>query len=98
MLYKIIISDLVYYDIKELTDYLYNISYSKILSDKLADELFKVIFSLNFMPQMYQEYLWEYRRVIVKWSYKIIYKIDEENKKVIIIRVVRNEMVNFNLN
>ena len=95
MLYKIEISDVVYSDIKELTDYLYNISYSKILSDKLADELFRVIFSLNFMPEMYQKYLWEYRRIIVKWSYKIIYKIEEENKKVIIIRVIRTERTNF---
>jgi len=50
MLYKVEISDLVYLDIKELTDYLYSVSYSKVLSDKLADELFRVIFSLNFMP------------------------------------------------
>lgn len=97
MLYKIEISDLVYNDIKNLTDYLYFVSYSKILSDKLADELFRVIFSLNFMPQMYQKYLWEYRRVIVKWSYKIIYKIDEKNKKVIIIRVIRTERNNFKI-
>ena len=97
MLYKVEISDLVYLDIKELTDYLYSVSYSKVLSDKLADELFRVIFSLNFMPQMYQEYLWEYRRVIVKWSYKIIYKIDEENKKVIVVRVIRAEKNNFKL-
>jgi len=46
---------------------------------------------------MYQEYLWEYRRVIVKWSYKIIYKIDEENKKVIVVRVIRAEKNNFKL-
>jgi len=97
MFYEVEISDLVYLDIKELTDYLYSVSYSKTLSDKLADELFRVIFSLNFMPQMYQEYLWEYRRVIVKWSYKIIYKIDEENKKVIVVRVIRAERKNFKL-
>jgi len=97
MFYKIEISDLVYSDIKELTDYLYYVSYSKILSDKLADELFRIIFSLNFMPEMYQKYLWEYRRVIVKWSYKIIYKIEEENKKVIIIRVIRTERINIRL-
>ena len=98
MFYKIEISDIVYSDIKELTDYLYSVSHSKILSDKLADELFKVIFSLNFMPEMYQKYLWEYRRVIVNGSYKIIYKIDEKNKKVIIIRVVRAEKIKINLN
>jgi plasmid stabilization system protein ParE len=67
------------------------------LSDRLADDLFKVIFSLEFMPEMYQKYLWEYRRVIVKWSYKIIYKIEEEKKKVIIIRVIRTERKNFKI-
>ena len=97
MFYEVEISDLVYLDIKELTDYLYNVSYSKVLSDKLADELFRIIFSLNFMPQMYQEYFWGYRRVIVKWNYKIIYKIDEENKKVIVVRVIRAERNNFKI-
>jgi plasmid stabilization system protein ParE len=49
------------------------------------------------MPEMYQRYLGEYRRVIVDWKYKIIYKIDEEKKKVIIIRIVRSERVNFDI-
>jgi len=97
MIYKIEISDLVYSDIKELTDYVYNNSYSRVLSDKLADDLFKAIFSLNFMPEMYQKYIWEYRRLIVKWSFKIIYKIDKENKKVIIMRVIRAERRKFEL-
>ena len=95
MIYNIEIPDNVRDDIDKLTDYIYKKSFSKTISKKIYDELYRVIFSLNFMPEMYQKYLWEYRRVIVKWSYKIIYKIDEENKKVIVIRVIRAERRNF---
>lgn len=97
MLYKVVIRKKVYSDIDELVEYIYRFSFSKQISNKIYDELYKKIFSLNFMPEMYQEYLGEYRRIIVKWSYKIIYKIEEENKKVIIIRVIRTERTNFNL-
>ena len=95
MIYNIEISDNVRADINDLTDYIYRTSFSKIIAKKIHDELYRVIFSLNFMPEMYQKYLWEYRRVIVKWSYKIIYKIDEKNKKVIVVRVIRAERRNF---
>lgn len=95
MIYNIEIPDNVRDDIDKLTDYIYKKSFSKTISKKIYDELYRVIFSLNFMPEMYQKYLWEYRRVIVKWSYKIIYKIDEKNKKVIVVRVIRAERRNF---
>ena len=97
MIYNVEIPETIIIDINNLTEYIFKTSFSKVIAKKIYDELYKKIFSLNFMPEMYQKYLWEYRRVIVNWSYKIIYKIDEENKKVIIIRVVRTERTNFNL-
>jgi len=97
MFYKVEIPDFVKQDIDKLTNYIYNASFSKIIAKKIYNELYRVIFSLNFMPEMYQKYLWEYRRVIVKWSYKIIYKIDKKNKKVIIVRVIRAERKNFKI-
>jgi len=94
MFYRVVIRDEVHKDIQELSDYIFRFSFSQSIAKKVYDELYKVILSLNFMPEMYQKYLWEYRRVIVKGSYKIIYKIVESEKKVIIIRVVRTEMTN----
>ena len=43
------------------------------------------------MPQMYQKVLWEYRVALVKKTYRIFYRIEEEKKKVIIVRVIRTD-------
>ncbi len=91
MFYKIVIRDVVHEDIYELSEYIFRFSFSKEISKKIYDDLYTNIFSLNFMPNRYQVYFWEYRRIIVNWSYKIIYKVEEKNKKVIIIRVFRTE-------
>ena len=91
MFYKIEISKTVEDDIFDLTDYIYRFTFDKILAKQIYDELYRKIFSLDFLPNRHEEYLWEYRRIIVKWSYKIIYRVDEENKKVIVIRVIRGE-------
>lgn len=91
MFYKIEIPKVVENDISELSDYIYRFSYDKEIARKVYDELYKSIFSLDFLPNRYQKYIWEYRRIIVKWSYKIYYKIDEINSKVIIIRILRSE-------
>lgn len=97
MFYKIVIRDVVHEDIYELSEYVFRFSFSREISKKIYDDLYANIFSLDFMPNRYQVYFWEYRRIIVNWSYKIIYKVDEENKKVIIIRVFRTEIIQENL-
>jgi len=91
MFYNIEIPPIVILDIKELSDYIYRLSLNQEISRKIYDDLYKSIFSLNFLPYRFEKYIWEYRRIIVKWSYKIFYKIEEDNKKVIIIRVIRTE-------
>lgn len=91
MFYKIVIRDVVHIDINELSDYIYRFSFNQEIAKKIYDDLYKAIFSLEFLPYRFEKYIWEYRRIIVQWSYKIFYKIDEENKKVIITRVIRTE-------
>lgn len=91
MFYKIVIRDEVHKDIFELTDYIFRFSYSIEISQKIYDNLYSAIFSLDFIPYRNEIYYWEYRRIIVNWNYKIIYKVNEEDKKVIIIRVFRAE-------
>jgi len=92
MFYKTVIRDQVHDDIQELADYVFRMSFSKDISRKIYDNLYKRIFSLNFMPHRFEIYVWEYRRIVVDGSYKILYRVDEEKKKVIIVRVVRTEM------
>jgi len=91
MFYKIEIPNIVHNDIIELTDYVLRFSFSKEVAKKIYDNVYSSIFSLDFLPNRYEIYFWEYRRIILNWSYKIIYKVDEKEKKVIIIRVFRVE-------
>lgn len=94
MLYKIEIPQIVHKDIGELSEYVFRISLSQNISRKIYDNLYSKIFALNFMPNRYEVHVWEYRRIIVDGNYKILYRVDEEKKKVIIIRVIRTEMEN----
>lgn len=78
-------------DIVELTDYIYRMSFSKSTAARIYNELYSKIYSLNFLPQMYQKVLWDYRVALVKKTYRIFYRIEEEDKKVIVVRVIRTD-------
>lgn len=89
--YYIDISPDVDEDIFELTDYIFRFSFSKEIAKKIYNDIYNKIYSLNFMPYMYQKVLWEYRVALVKKTYRIFYRIDEKNKKVIIVRIIRTD-------
>jgi plasmid stabilization system protein ParE len=89
--YYIEISPDVDNDIIELTDYIYRMSFSENIAWNLYNELYAKIYSLSFMPEMYQKVLWEYRVALVKKTYRIFYRVEEENKKVIIVRIIRTD-------
>jgi len=97
MFYKVVIRDQVHDDIDELTEYIYRFSFDINVAKKIYNELYKVIFSLDFLPFRFEKYIWEYRRIIIKWSYKIFYRVDDAQKKVIIIRVTRTEQENIDI-
>ena len=97
MSYKIAIRDVVHNDINNFANYLYQRTFSMKSALLLRELLYWWISSLNIFPYRCQEiWLW-YRALIVKWVYKIIYKVIEEEKKVVIIRVIRSEanLMNF---
>ncbi|MDQ7008777.1 MAG: type II toxin-antitoxin system RelE/ParE family toxin [Candidatus Gracilibacteria bacterium] len=91
MFYNIELKDQAKKDIFELTDYIFRFSFSKDISDKIYDEIYKKIFSLEFFPEKFQKVLGDYRVALVKKTYRIFYRIEEENKKVIIIRIIRTD-------
>jgi hypothetical protein len=57
MFYKIEIPVIVEKDIEELTEYIFRFSYDKEISMKIYNELYKAIFSLEFMPRRYMKYI-----------------------------------------
>jgi hypothetical protein len=65
------------------------------VAQKVYDDLYASIFSLEFLPNRYEKYFGDYRRVIINGSYKMIYRVVEEEKKVIIIRIFRVESNNY---
>jgi len=91
MFYIVELKDEAKNDIFELADYIFRFSFSQNISDKIYDEIYQKVFSLEFMPEMYQKILWEYRVALVKKTYRIFYRVEEENKKVIIVRVIRTD-------
>lgn len=78
-------------DIYEILEYIFMSSFNHGLVNEIRDSIYQKIYSLGFMPQKFQKVLWDYRGVIVKKSYRIFYRIDEKNKLVIIVRVLRSE-------
>lgn len=91
MIYQIEIPNKVHNDIFELTDYIFKFSFDAVISKSISDMIYYAITSLRFMPYRFQQVLGDYRVVVVKGSYRVFYKIDETNKKVIITRVLRSE-------
>ena len=89
--YKVVIRNEVHDDIYEFADYIFRFSFSKEIAQKIYNEIYSKIYSLNFMPHMYQKVLWEYRVALIKKTYRIFYRVEEENKKVIIVRVIRTD-------
>jgi hypothetical protein len=57
MFYRIVIRDAIHDDIFELSDYIYRMSFDSIISKKIYDDLYKAIFSLDFLPNRYEKYI-----------------------------------------
>ncbi len=89
MNYKIIIRKAVFIDIDEITKYSFRFTFDKDISQNIQNKLFWAIYSLEFLPERFEEYNENYRRMIVDWKYKIIYRIEEKTKKVFIIRILK---------
>jgi hypothetical protein len=56
MFYNIEIPKIVHEDIKNFSDYIYRFSFNKDASEKLYNELYASLFSLDFLPYRYEIY------------------------------------------
>lgn len=87
MYYKIIKTSTLKIDIKEKLDFLKN----RWVSEKVLNDVFLTINwtikSLDFYPHRFQKVYKDYRRTLIK-KYSIFYKINEEEKEVLIYRVL----------
>ena len=87
--YKVIWDDQAIIDLRKIIEYLQENAPEVTL--KVRNELVRISRSLNTLPQRYRQYEYidksegEYRRV-VRWSYRIIYEVLEN--EVYITRIV----------
>lgn len=93
MFYKVEIPEAVKKDIFNISDYIFRFSFSEEISTRVYNDIYKAIFSLDFLPYRYESIFNGFRRMIINWNYKVYYIVEEENKKVIIVRVFRCEQI-----
>ncbi len=77
-------------DIVYISNYIHSKSKNIFISKKFYDLLISSCNSLHILPYIYQIIFDNIRRLNIKW-YWIFYEIYEEEKKIIIYRVLRNE-------
>ncbi len=88
-IYRVIFEPVIEQQLEEIVDYLCeNVSFE--VAEKVHAGLWKAMNSLHFMPtghsivhDISNEKI-TYRRIL-KWSYKIIFTIDEDEKEVIVV-------------
>lgn len=95
--YIVRIRNQVHIDIYSHSHSLYQRSLDRELAKDLSKNFYTSIATLAFMPYRFEKQNKHYHRMVVSKKYKIIYRIDEELKKVIVIRIFRVEMQNLKI-
>jgi plasmid stabilization system protein ParE len=101
ILYRVIWDEKAKESLKEIT--LFIKEESPTAAKKVRTELLKLTASLNKMPERfsvepYLEHKGKEYRSVVKWSYKIVYRVGEKEVRILeIIHTSRNTMVIENL-
>ena len=83
-MYKIIIPEYVLKDIYKIKDYIFKVSFSIEISNKIYNEIMAHILNLKIMPKMYPVFKEDLRVMTVRKKYRVFYKIFEEKREVII--------------
>lgn len=85
-MYKIELLEETKNDLNVITDYIYRYTFSNEIVDKIYKEIVSSIYSLQIFPYRFKE-INNFRIITIKWKYKVFYKVEENNKKVIIYRI-----------
>lgn len=73
--------------VNEISNYIYKFYFNKESSVKIYNKIYKEVFWLKILPHRYPIFNKHYRVLNISWKYKIIFKIDEEMQKVVILRI-----------
>ena len=86
--YKVEILKEVELSLNEIMDYIFRFTFSQESVDKLYKEVITSIYSLQIFPYRFVEYKNNFRIIIIRKKYRVFYKIDENNKKVTVYRIL----------
>ena len=86
-MYKVKLNDEFKSDLNDISEYIFRISFSKEITQKISDEITKKLLNLIIFPNMYQNTYKDFKTIQIK-SYKVFYKVDETKKEVIVYRVL----------
>lgn len=88
--YDIVINKEARDDINIIAEYVFKFTFDYYLSEKLVNEIYSIIYTLKIFPNRYKNYKNNIKTVLVRWKYKIFYKVDLENKIVTVYRIFSN--------
>jgi len=93
MIYDVIITSEARHDLKMIYEYIANVLMVPIIAEKQFSRIEKAIYSLNHMPERFQQYeneAWRSRnlRAMPVNKYIVFYTVDNENRKTTIIRIM----------
>ena len=83
-MYKITIPDYVMEDVFDIKEYIFRMSFSIEVVNKIYNEIMASIVTLKVFPLMYPVFKWDLRVMTIRKKYRVFYEIKEENKEIII--------------
>jgi len=86
-MYKIQMLNLAQLDLLNHTDYIERMTFSESKATKESENILMEISKLSIFPYMYQKFYKNYHAFTVK-NKRIVYYIDEQNKVVVIYRIL----------
>ena len=86
--YKISFKNLFFLDLQLIQDVVFRFTFSKTNTQNIIDWIYSSIFWLSLFPNRYIEYKYWFRTLIIKWKYKVFYKVNEEKQEIQVYRIL----------
>lgn len=83
-MYDIKIKESVLQDLEEISEYIFRITYSIELANKIYDKIMASIISLKIFPYSFPVFENKFRVMTIDKNYRVFYKVDEHLKVVTI--------------
>lgn len=83
-MYNVKVKESVLQDLEEIVEYIFRLSYSLELADKIYDKIMASIISLKIFPYSFPVFENNFRVMTIDKKYRVFYQVDEKLKVVIV--------------